>query len=573
MSEQVNVLIALENIRKFVADAQKAAKSMGLIGASSEKAGKQAGSAWKTVAKWAGGAALFYGVQRMLRSTISATEDLAKSTLALQRQTNLDTKTASEWVGVLRERNIQVRTFQVGLKTLSKQMYAATNGAAAAQKKIAGLRGEIDQVAGSGSKNAPAQLAKLSAQILKAQQGSGKAADMFKQMGISMDAIKKGDTQEVMLEMADALSKQRNATLRSVWATTLLGRSGTMLLPLFMMGRKGIEEQLGIMDKYHAYLTGKTQKDTMEQVYRQRELNAAMTGMKIQLGEALMPVLFLFTKALLTIMTVLQPLTKRTWLWQAVIIAVTTALIALKVAVIRTAYAQGEATMATKAYAVVMWAWNYVTQVVTVGIFMLRNAMVALDIALDANIIGVVVIALIALGVAAYEAYKHWDTLKKFIARNWMYIAAAIGAPFALLPIAIYKNFDAIKRYMSKFVGWVKSLFSNLFSWIKHLPGKAIGGVLDKIPGVGTAQKILGAFADGGVAGAAGRYLVGERGPEIVTLPRSAQVTPALVQPLMAGGPQRGAGRPIEITVPLVVDGRELARAMARVTADRIARR
>jgi hypothetical protein len=58
--------------------------------------------------------------------------------------------------------------------------------------------------------------------------------------------------------------------------------------------------------------------------------------------------------------------------------------------------------------------------------------------------------------------------------------------------------------------------------------------------------------------------LVGERGPELLTLPRAATVTPL-----------DGAGglRSIEIVVPVMLNDREIARSTARVTADKLARR
>jgi hypothetical protein len=60
-----------------------------------------------------------------------------------------------------------------------------------------------------------------------------------------------------------------------------------------------------------------------------------------------------------------------------------------------------------------------------------------------------------------------------------------------------------------------------------------------------------------------GRYLVGEKGPEIATLPRGTHVTP-----------NEALGSEL-VTVPVVLtmDGRVVAEQTARVTADRRARR
>jgi hypothetical protein len=58
-----------------------------------------------------------------------------------------------------------------------------------------------------------------------------------------------------------------------------------------------------------------------------------------------------------------------------------------------------------------------------------------------------------------------------------------------------------------------------------------------------------------------GTALVGEAGPELLRLPGGAQITP------MPGGVAGAA-----IVVPLYLDGREVARAVARVTSDQLAR-
>src|SRR5262249_9781324 len=65
----------------------------------------------------------------------------------------------------------------------------------------------------------------------------------------------------------------------------------------------------------------------------------------------------------------------------------------------------------------------------------------------------------------------------------------------------------------------------------------AVKGGLNVLPGIGP---LLGSFAGGGTAGRAGRYLVGEEGPEVVELPAQARVTPidhAAAAPAGAGGP------------------------------------
>jgi hypothetical protein len=67
----------------------------------------------------------------------------------------------------------------------------------------------------------------------------------------------------------------------------------------------------------------------------------------------------------------------------------------------------------------------------------------------------------------------------------------------------------------------------------KRISGAVIGGAIGAplgpvgmIVGASVGAAIAGQMATGGIAGLSGKYLVGERGPEIVELPRGAKVTP-----------------------------------------------
>src|SRR4051812_39978169 len=109
--DQVEIFVVLREIRKFLDDAGKAAKAVKQIGNESATAGEKAKLGAKSLLKWAGGAAVVYGATRFLKGAIRDVETFGLATKSLTVSTNLDTKTASEWVGVLGERHIAVRTF------------------------------------------------------------------------------------------------------------------------------------------------------------------------------------------------------------------------------------------------------------------------------------------------------------------------------------------------------------------------------------------------------------------------------------------------------------------------------
>ena len=135
---------------------------------------------------------------------------------------------------------------------------------------------------------------------------------------------------------------------------------------------------------------------------------------------------------------------------KAQIILATSALIAQKIAA-------AASIIATQALTAATWLFN---------------------VALDANPIGIIIIALAALGVAIYEVVKHWDDITSAIKNAWNWLNK-------------WNNTDVEDKNVT-----------------------AIG--MGDFPGYASGTN----FARGGMA------LVGEQGPELVNLPRGSQVTP-----------------------------------------------
>lgn len=199
--------------------------------------------------------------------------------------------------------------------------------------------------------------------------------------------------------------------------------------------------------------------------------------------------------------------------------------------------------------------------------------------------LGPIGLALAALGVAAYELYKHWDTvwggIKNIAVDAWHFIdddvvhpiEAAFGwvvdqvkahwdlifgiltGPIGLAAAEIYKHWNAIESFFSDVASKIASVWSDTwhavgdalkFVW-DHTLGPILDTIKSAIDGVSSAlSKAAGAIKDiGGVAGKIGNAVnplnwfadgtdyapggmavVGERGPELVHLPRGSQVIP-----------------------------------------------
>lgn len=160
-----------------------------------------------------------------------------------------------------------------------------------------------------------------------------------------------------------------------------------------------------------------------------------------------------------------------------------------------------------------------------------------------------------------------------WIKGHWPLILAILSGPFGLAVLAVVKNFGRIKEAASNVVGFVKNRFSDVVGFIRGIPGKiadmagaflnagkslgshvisgimsglrAIGGFAGDLAGaiksaVNSALHLpftihgpgplpdfsIPAFAKGTNFAPGGLALVGERGPELINLPRGSQVYP-----------------------------------------------
>jgi hypothetical protein len=585
VADIVELILELRNVAQFVSGAKQASTAAGDIGDQTEKAGKKAGAGWKGLAKWAGGAAAIYGATRYVKSAVSATEDLAKATITVSRTTGMDTETSSEWAALMKERGVSTKQFQTSLVKLSKTIESSRTGTAKENATVAGLRKQIDAVSAAGGKKAPAELAKLSRAIASAQGAGEKARQTLGMLGVSQRDVAKGNTAGVLYKVADALQKTTNPAQRAALMQQLFGRSGQALLPILMKGREGVRKLLEEQKAAGNYISGKGLKSAKDLIQQQRALETALSGVKVQLGQALLPVLVQVGKILVRFMTLIRPLTKNATLFKVAIAGLAIAFVAYKIAMIA-------ATIATTVFDT--------AAAPVVGI-----------------VLGVVAaVALLSIGI--YELYKHcgwfrdavkaaWSTAKTafagildaakavwtWVKAYWPYLLGALAGPFGLAVVLILKHLDTIKGAVSAVVDAIKATLSTLkgaassvgqafvraFGTVKDAVRGAINTLIRgwnslqfKVPGFKVGPVHFGGvtlgvpqiplLAQGGLVTEAGAAVVGERGPELVALPAGATVSPL----------EDGHRRPLEIVVPVHIDGREVARSVARVASNQLAR-
>lgn len=508
----VETIVKLRGSREFQAAAKQTAKSVLGIGDATEASGKQAGKSWKGVAQWAGGAAAIGGATAYLKDAASTTETLAKATMGLQRVTGMDTKAASEWAATLKVRGIDTGKFTVGMVALSRQMEAAKSGNKAALASFGAL-------------------------------------------GVSMDDIRTGDTSAVLMSMADGFANMSNPAQKAATAQKLLGRQGQALLPLLNSGTAALAEQLKMADDYGATLDGSATDAVKEQIAAQRQWDMAMLGLKVQLGQNLLPALSQFSKALAGIVQFFQPLIRNSALLQGTIITLTAAFVAYKLATVA-------ATLASMGLTRTFIMTKVATLASTVAMMGFNASLLLIPLAVAAIVIGIVVL------------YKKWgwfhravDNTFNWIKSHWKLLLVILTGPFGLAVTLIIRHFDKIRNAVRSIIDWLKRAFGDLKKFLDAALGK-VKGALGKIPG---ANKVLGALAGGGPVTQTGPYLVGERGPEIVNLRAGSHVFPTpTVAPV---GPNLEGAREQTVVTKVYLNRRQIAEAVGQYTADKKARR
>lgn len=186
-----------------------------------------------------------------------------------------------------------------------------------------------------------------------------------------------------------------------------------------------------------------------------------------------------------------------------------------------------------------------------------------------------IVLGIAALAIGLFILYKRSARFREivqstfhWIKSHWRLLAVLFGGPLGLAIVVLVNHFKSVKRIAMVVFHWIEKIAKKIGKLAKPL-GK-IAGIAGKAGGIigGGANKVeglLGGLAVGGPVTQSGPYLVGERGPEIVRLPRGAHV-----EANGAGGSTREL---VTVPVQLMLDGRLVAESTARVLADRRARR
>lgn len=187
-----------------------------------------------------------------------------------------------------------------------------------------------------------------------------------------------------------------------------------------------------------------------------------------------------------------------------------------------------------------------------------------------------IVIGILALTVGLVILYYKWrwfhnlvDDTFKWIRSNWriiLYIAAPLLGPLGLAIALIVRLWSKVRA----FYGWLK----NNNPLHKVTSGHFWGNVgKDALAGVTFgASTLLPGLATGGSTTSHGSVMVGEAGPELLTLPRGATVSPLNTSSAHVGALSGQGGRgKLVLQIPVILDKKQIAMATAEYNLDELA--
>lgn len=132
----------------------------------------------------------------------------------------------------------------------------------------------------------------LGRSMVNAADGVKTSANAFADLGISVKDVdgKLRPMQDVMLDVADRFASMENGAAKTALAIKLFGRSGTELIPMLNLGAEGLRKEIELAEKLGLVFTEKTAKAADKFKDTMMELNGALTGMRNDIGNALIPV-------------------------------------------------------------------------------------------------------------------------------------------------------------------------------------------------------------------------------------------------------------------------------------------
>jgi hypothetical protein len=506
---------------------------------------------------------LLFGEDRSAGKTMKSVGDEAKNT-GSHFKTSVVAGAAVAGAAVLAFGKISVDKFkEVGAETLGLMRIMGGTAEQASELRFAASQAGVTYET----------LAKSTGKFeksLDAARGSTKATSaMVKLLGFDFrDAhghIK--PMSDLMPAVADRFAKMPAGAEKTALAMKLFGKAGADMLPFLNKGSEGIAHLEKMSDKYGLTLTGKNLEALKKSKASQREWNASLDGLRVQLGAQVLPAMtaligIIRDKVIPIIVDVSSFFQKHADVLKFVGVIVGTLVVGIK-------------------------AWS-----IAQGIL---NTVMAM------NPIGLVVIAIAALAAGLIYAYKHsekfravvsgafnavgdafsavWDVIKggfDWLKDHWKLILGILTGPIGAAVILIASHWDQIVGFVKAMPGRIGAAAVGMWDGIKDSFRAAINWLIDKwndfhltigggsilgqkLPSITLDTPNIPHLATGGIVRSPTVALIGEAGPEAVV-------------PLSGAGGMGG----INVTVNVhgsVVHERDLARSVRDELAQLVRRR
>lgn len=229
------------------------------------------------IGKIAGGIIVAQGLQKLpglLTSGISAAQNLASAVSKLTRETGLTNEESSKLIFAFEHYGLSAADASKSLGILSKK-----------------LKGVSDEETGvvAGGKSTAAILADLG---IKATNAAGGLLPMS----------------VILPQVSDVFKKMPDGIEKTGLAMQLFGKSGKDMIPVLNQGSEGLAklgldaEKLGVVMDEKAVLAAKNL------TYAQRDMHAAMQGLQIMIGTAVIPVMTKLTTKFTDTLVAIRPL-------------------------------------------------------------------------------------------------------------------------------------------------------------------------------------------------------------------------------------------------------------------------
>jgi hypothetical protein len=120
-----------------------------------------------------------------------------------------------------------------------------------------------------------------------------KNSPAFEQLGISVKDAggEMRAVDDVLFDVAEAFSKLPNGAEKSALAVKLFGRSGTDLLFFLSKGKEGLAELSAEAEKFGLVLTQDNLDAIAQNIRAQRDFEAAMQGLRVEVGKYTLPIM------------------------------------------------------------------------------------------------------------------------------------------------------------------------------------------------------------------------------------------------------------------------------------------